>query len=407
MPIFPSKQHMVLLSLITYVIASAGAVLSRTENVVDLGAQYQNPKSNPLRKLQSAYPTEYACVNSNYDKLVNVNYSYSIETALYVNDQDITMTSYIEGIIREFEGELLIQLAEELLICGSDSIALARIVGVSSSPSDTPSLERMCTSADNDCTEVDGSLVLFLEPGSDLDEENAITRTLETINNAMTSDYLALRVINLLKASYLGPLIKKPQNSVTEVFRGSPPQNPNPNGSGLTTSGLLVATLVSTMVGFFAAFVLFKKINNRQNCMAACDGSGIDQEFIESQTRPVPVLPLSPNGDRPFDDDEDDGEMQMLHYDLANGGLSAIAETLDMSSSDAESSYASSFAMSAMTNQTNMTRSLADGSNWNDSESISSERTTRTSNRALRAGGRARVLSTPHFGTKDNNLRII
>eukprot|EP01083_Nonionella_stella_P138779 422429_1 len=160
------------------------------------------------------------------------------------------------------------------------------------------------------------------------------------------------------------------------------------------------------MVGFFAAFVLFKKINNRQNCMAACDGSGIDQGFIESQTRPVPVLPLSPNGE-PFDDDEDDGEMQMLHYDLANGGLSAIAETLDMSSSDAESSYASSFAMSAMTNQTNMTRSLADGSNWNDSESISSERTARTSNRALRVGGRARVLSTPHFGTKDNNLRII
>ena len=267
----------------------------------------------------------------------------------------------------------------------------------------------MCTSAYNDCTEVDGSLVLFLEPGSDKDEENAITRTLETINNAMTSDYLALRVSNLLKASYLGPIIQKPQkNSVTEV-KGFPPQTRNSNRSGLTTSGLLVATLVSTMVGFFAAFVLFKKINNRQNCMAACDGSGIDQGFMESQTRPVPVLPLSPNGDIPFDDeedDDDDGEMQMLHYDLANGGLSAIAETLDMSSSDAESSYASSFAMSAMTNQTNMTRSLADGSNWNDSESISSERTTRTSNRAL-VGGRARVLSTPHFGTKDNNLRII
>lgn len=265
----------------------------------------------------------------------------------------------------------------------------------------------MCTSADNDCTEVDGSLTLFLESDSQL--LDAHFYALQVINNAMTSDYLALRVTNLLKASYLGPQIQVP-NGVTEV-RGSPPQISKPNRSGLTTSGLLMATLVSTMVGFFAAFVLFKKINNRQNCMAACDGSGIDQEFIESQCRPVPVLPLSPNGDGPFDDDddddEDDGEMQVLHYDLANGGLSAIAETLDMSSSVAESSYASSFAMSAMTNQTNMTRSLADGSNWNDTESICSERTTRTSNRAFRAGGQARVLSTPHFGTKNNSLRII
>lgn len=120
--------------------ASAATVFSRNENVIEVAEHYQNPKSNSLRKLQSAYPTEYTCVNSNYGSAVDITYSYSIETSLYVDDEDITMTSYIDGIIRDFEGELLIQLAEELLIC-SGAEGLAGIVGISSSPSDAPSSE--------------------------------------------------------------------------------------------------------------------------------------------------------------------------------------------------------------------------------------------------------------------------
>ncbi len=264
-----------------------------------------------------------------------------------------------------------------------------------------------CTSAENDCTVIHGSLTILLE--TDQHVPNIRYAALSIINDSMKSGYFTSpptpRVDNLINISYRGPSIISPdgndsgrdevQNSFVDINTSSSTQH---NG-GMTTSGLLMATLVSTIVGFFAAFVLFKKINSKQSCMAACDGSGIDRDFMESQVKSLPILPLSPGRDEPFEDDTEEvgeeGDVQVLHYDIANGGLSVISETSEAIASNADVSFGSNLSLLPTLTQQKSIRPAMDGLVRTDSESICSERTTRTSNRALK---HPNGLSTPHFG---------
>jgi hypothetical protein len=148
-----------------------------------------------------------------------------------------------------------------------------------------------CTALNADCTIVDGSLTLFLKSNADLSMVRYATRFL--ISQIMTKDILIEpRIENLYLASYRGPQFQKPlqlqesENNINTIMGES---QSNSNGGGLTQLQIVtLATLVSAVIGTLAAAVLFKKVfATKQNCFAACDGTGIERDYIDTYSTPT------------------------------------------------------------------------------------------------------------------------
>lgn len=147
-----------------------------------------------------------------------------------------------------------------------------------------------CTSLDSDCNVVNGSLTLFLKSTADLSLVRYATRY--AISEIMQRDILVSpRVNNLYLSSYRGPQFQKPEvvpgkeNSAITILGDSSKVS---RGSGLTQIQIVtLATLVSAVIGILAAAVMFKKVFvTKKNRFAACDGTGIDKDYMESVHTP-------------------------------------------------------------------------------------------------------------------------
>jgi hypothetical protein len=251
-----------------------------------------------------------------------------------------------------------------------------------------------CVSAFNDCTIVHGSLTLFLRQNSDV--ENVRYAARYVINEAMKNNFfVAPRVDSVLKVSYKGPRIMKPETFSFEspdIIGETSSSTSSETGNGLNAlNKVIIATLCSAIVGIVAAFVLFKKVfHSRQNCFAYCDGSGVDRAYVEEAHFRSPNKQdddnIFPMVDVDVDADATDlGENQVVEYDIANG-LQVIHEA----SSDTMSMN-ESYDSSTMTNFSNRLNASCDFSiAWSEAKSLASEKTIPTSN-----GHRLR---TPTFG---------
>jgi len=213
-------------------------------------------------------------------------------------------------------------------------------------------------------------MTLFIQDRANPEYVRYATRSV--INQAMKSDYLVPRVQNLLEASYKGPQIISPEstNSNPEMTTDANPSYPT--SAGLSSmSKVVIATLCSAVVGIVAAFVLFKKVfNSKQNCFAACDGTGMDKSYIDNahfqSPRGVNEGFYTATGNAHGMDD-----MQVVQYDIANG-LNIIHEDSEVSST------ARSYATSTMTNNMSRVDISCDTSiAWSEA----SEKTMTTSNK--------------------------
>jgi hypothetical protein len=234
-----------------------------------------------------------------------------------------------------------------------------------------------CVSINNICTVVHGSLTVFLSTDADL--ENVRYASRYVINEAMKTDFfLTPRIQNLMSISYKGPKIVLPEIQV-------PSGGTFDNGDGSTIpktgmtimSKVIIGALFSAIVGIVAGFVLFKKVFNSQNCFGACDGTGLDRDYIEEAHFYSPSRLREDRRSAPSNDD-DDG-MQVVSYDIANG-LSVINEDSEIMSAD------TSFAMSTMTgHSSNISRFITGDTSiasWaGEAESVASEKTLHTSNK--------------------------
>eukprot|EP00979_Chaetoceros_neogracilis_P000826 scaffold178_cov269-Chaetoceros_neogracile.AAC.9 len=228
-------------------------------------------------------------------------------------------------------------------------------------------------------------MTLFIQDRANPEYVRYATRSV--INQAMKSDYLVPRVQNLLEASYKGPQIISPEStSNPEMTTGANTSHPTPVGLS-SMSKVVIATLCSAVVGIVAAFVLFKKVfNSKQNCFAACDGTGMDKSYIDNahfqSPRGVNEGFYTATGNAHGMDN-----MQVVQYDIANG-LNIIHEDSEVSST------ARSYATSNMTNNMSRVDISCDTSiAWSEA----SEKTMTTSNKNR----------TPTYGEGAGDLHII
>jgi len=226
----------------------------------------------------------------------------------------------------------------------------------------------------DDCTIVHGSLTLFLQDGADLPSVRYAARYV--INQVMTNNLLVSSVKHLIMATYNGPNIVAPESTTTisnaEITGSGGPNSSSTGRSGLSAMNkVIISTLCSAVVGIVAAFVLFKKVfNANQNCFAACDGTGVDRDYIENEHF------QSPHGKgSDFDGSHGVDEMETVQYDIANG-LSVINED----DSDYMSA-AASYAMSGMTHNSNRMNASDASVVWSDARSVASEKTVTISNK--------------------------
>ena len=233
----------------------------------------------------------------------------------------------------------------------------------------------------DDCTIVHGSLTLFLQDGADLPIVRYAARYV--INQIMQNDLLVSSVNNLITAAYNGPQIVAPESPTTipnaEITGSGGSQSSPTSSSGLSAMNkVIVSTLCSALVGIVAAFVLFKKVfNANQNCFAACDGTGLDRDYIENAHF------QSPHGKgSDFDGFHGVDEMETVQYDIANG-LSVINE-------DDYMSTAGSYSMSAMTHNSSRMNASDASVAWSEARSVASAKTVTISNKHR----------TPAFGTE-------
>lgn len=186
--------------------------------------------------------------------------------------------------------------------------------------------------------------------------------------------FVTPRVHNLLSISYKGPMLIVPEDHVTVVLPGLDGEATNtPDNSGMSIMTKVVfGALFSAIVGIVAGFVLFKKVfNTKQNCFAACDGTGVDRDYIDESHFYSPHRDDLRNVSMPGEDME-----ETVEYDIANG-LTVINEESDGMSASA------SYAMSTMTGYSNASRfnSSQVSMGWTDAGSVASEKTLPTSNR--------------------------
>jgi len=148
-----------------------------------------------------------------------------------------------------------------------------------------------CTALNADCNIVDGSLTLFLKSTADLSMVRYATRF--AISQIMVKDILIEpRISDLYLTSYRGPQFQRPlelqesENNVSTIIGESLSDS---NSGGLTQLQIVtLATLVSAVIGTLAAAVLFKKVfATKQNCFSACDGTGIERDYIDTHHAPT------------------------------------------------------------------------------------------------------------------------
>eukprot|EP00551_Chaetoceros_affinis_P012047 CAMPEP_0203685824 /NCGR_PEP_ID=MMETSP0090-20130426/48747_1 /ASSEMBLY_ACC=CAM_ASM_001088 /TAXON_ID=426623 /ORGANISM="Chaetoceros affinis, Strain CCMP159" /LENGTH=506 /DNA_ID=CAMNT_0050555033 /DNA_START=12 /DNA_END=1533 /DNA_ORIENTATION=+ len=161
-----------------------------------------------------------------------------------------------------------------------------KIVGISSRPDDEASDKKSCVARKGkECTVVRGSLHLLLMAGADL-KTNDMPR--EEQSDSMLNDlYVAPLIEGLQSVKYVAPAIYNPSDNISDevnddYFGGTSERNiPTLNPGMSRLEIVVVATLISTIVGLIGSFVLFKKVFSKQNCMSGCDGTGIDKQYIE------------------------------------------------------------------------------------------------------------------------------
>lgn len=225
----------------------------------------------------------------------------------------------------------------------------------------------------DDCTIVHGSLTLFLQDDADLPSVRYAARYV--INQIMKNNLLVSSVNNLIMAAYNGPKIVSPESptiiSNAEITGGGGSPSSSTGRSGLSSMNkVIISTLCSAVVGIVAAFVLFKKVfNAKQNCFAACDGTGLDRDYIENAHF------QSPHGKGSgFDDFHGVDEMETVQYDIANG-LSVVNEDSDYMST------AASYSMSAMTHNSSRMNASDASVAWSEARSVASAKTVTISNK--------------------------
>ena len=241
----------------------------------------------------------------------------------------------------------------------------------------------LCVSVNNDCTIVHGALKLIIKEGVSVNFVRYASRY--AIDQVMRSGYLATIVDNLISASYKAPVFHRPQNNTFAKIDTitEPPSHGMHGGSGglSAMNKVILATLCSAVIGIVCAFVLFKKVfNSKQNCFAACDGTGMDKHYIEEAHFQSPHA----NSENGYENSFIAEDMEVVQYDIANG-LSVINED-----SDAFRTPENDVPLRAMSS---LHRLNASDTNtvWTETGSIASEKTLPTSNRHR----------TPIFGNND------
>lgn len=242
-----------------------------------------------------------------------------------------------------------------------------------------------CTpsTAGRECTVVIGTLNLFLNEHANLPTARYATRF--AIRDAMLNDDYVGQIPGLVDVNYVAPNIIKPSDETDNTLisndnLGATGYQADSNKSSFTRLEIVVAaTLVSTIVGLIGSFVLFKKIYSKQNCMAPCDGTGIDKDFIEN-CHNLGVAPVGRNTISNGDQADKNLAWNMNSVMNTNNGVLGAIEENSISASDA-SLYSS--VMSQSTGQSVAMKSVA---------SMQSEQTM-----VIRNGRRN---STPIFGNE-------
>ena len=205
----------------------------------------------------------------------------------------------------------------------------------------------------------------------------------------MLNDAYLSKIEGLEDVNYVGPRIVKPsQNIDPEVYDdyvGGSSQGRKSKMSRLEV--VVIATLISTMVGLFGSFLLFKKVYANQNCLAPCDGTGIDKDYIEDchNLGVTQVGETAHNSSSPSGKSTKSGwNMNSVNSVGGSGVLSSIDEN-SASTSDIGSLYSGS--VSVTTSKSTALKSVG---------SLHSEQTMVISN------ARRNKNRTPSFGETDD-----
>jgi len=349
------------------------------------------------------------------------------------------------------------------------------IVGISSSPDDVPSTKSTCASPGTDCTVVLGALNLSLRSSAELPMVRYAARY--NIREAMVNDALVSQVNGLEGLQYIGPDIIIPSDHELhldedgdgdgDLINGGMGGKNKKNGVDINEPQLsrlqivVIATLISSIVGIIGSIILFKKVFTKQNCMTPCDGSGIDKDYMENHSyghnninnmmngSSFHTSRMSPesagtgagtgagadsfeNNQESDSDSCDDGgsgtpvrggwnmnSVSVTHGHPHSHGhphghphgrarpLSAIDENSMENSSDACSIYSSSVMSHATQRSTApFHKSMASSSSWNEEGSVHSEQTQVVSNSSTRRLFKNKN-STPSFGDVDSKENVI
>ncbi len=228
----------------------------------------------------------------------------------------------------------------------------------------------------------------------------------------MLNDKYVSQIEGLEDVQYVGPKIVKPSKDVDSPghddfigpTNGGGQRNPtvgNHNNQWTRLEVVVIATLISTIIGLLGSFILFKKIYSHQNCLAPCDGTGIDKDYIEDchhlGMAPVPStttddeLELTTGGRRSSSSTRRSSGMNSVNSvsvatPRSHGALSSIDEN-SIATSDMESLYSANISLS--TGKSVALRSVG---------SLHSEQTMIVSN----THGRRDYHRTPSFGERDD-----
>lgn len=328
--------------------------------------------------------TDATCEEGSYSGILELSYTYSLETG----------PSYkVETVIQYLEEAILRKLADPLLSCKDVKIGRRNtesrdfgITRIKSDPVDQPSTLSTCAtvvSDDNICTVVHGSVTLFINKQSSGDLAFARYAARSTIEESMSEGFYESPVVEGIEmVTYRGPLFTIPvfeddDGNMINEFSQTNVDSSVTEPSGMTRMEIVVvATLVSAVIGIAGAMLLSKRVLiPGQNCLAACDGTGIDVKYMNDIKKDghghagAANCTGSSTGNSIIDEAS---EMQWN----SNTGLSVIEESSDAPSYFTRDSYA--------TSSTPFSRRTG----GSDDNSVHSEKTFKISNK----------FRTPSFG---------
>lgn len=234
-----------------------------------------------------------------------------------------------------------------------------------------------------DCTIVLGSLNLFLKDHADLATVQYATRY--AIRELMLQDMYVGLIDGVEDINYVGPNIVRPnENTESNFGQGNYSGNTiyKKDTVGISRLEVVVAaTLISTIVGLLGSFVLFKRVYSKQNCMAHCDGTAIDKDYIHNCN--LGVTPVGEVGSNTDSVASQNVAWNMNSLVNTSSVLSCIDENSVAASEGLSSMYSGAMSIST-------SKSFAMGSVG----SVHSEQTMVIRN------GSGRKNSTPSFGAK-------